>query len=224
MARVTTDSVPAALDAYIQGQLATGALTDGQRLPPERNLAEILGCTRHELRRQLGVLERQGCVTRTVGRGTYLSTRRQPNSPEAVPSSPSAILEARMAWEPRLMALVATRATAADFADFRRCLDAGGEAGDPDAYEHADLTFHRALALATHNDVVMCLHDLLEDSRRKLTWGRLRTEIYTAKNWASCQAEHASIVAALTDRNADLASSRMAAHLQSVRSQFLGDL
>ncbi|MET9085862.1 FCD domain-containing protein [Streptomyces sp. NPDC004237] len=224
MARPATNAMSTALDTYIQDQLASGGLVVGQRLPPERDLAQILGCTRHELRRQLDVLEERGSITRAVGRGTHLASTPQPQSSDLTPSSPSAIIEARMAWEPRLMALVATRATTEDFSEFRRCLDVGVEANEPESYEHADVEFHRVLALAAHNEVVMLLHGLLEDSRRKLTWGQLRTKIYTAKNWASCQAEHESIVAALTDRNADLASSRMAAHLQSVRSQFLGDL
>jgi GntR family transcriptional regulator len=55
--------------------IASGALTAGTRLPPERHLAESLGVSRMTVRQALGDLERDGLLRRVVGRagGTFVS-------------------------------------------------------------------------------------------------------------------------------------------------------
>jgi GntR family transcriptional regulator len=54
--------------------IASGKLTPGMRLPPERQLAEALGVSRMTVRQALGDLERDGLVRRVVGRagGTFV--------------------------------------------------------------------------------------------------------------------------------------------------------
>lgn len=54
--------------------IASGALTPGARLPPERHLAESLGVSRMTVRQALGDLERDGLLRRVVGRagGTFV--------------------------------------------------------------------------------------------------------------------------------------------------------
>src|SRR4051794_34419592 len=55
--------------------IASGALAPGDRLPPERHLAESLGVSRMTVRQALGDLERDGLLRRVVGRagGTFVS-------------------------------------------------------------------------------------------------------------------------------------------------------
>ena len=62
-----------AVERYLDEQVQRGALVPGSRVPTERALAELLGRSRHDVRRQLDVLESQGRVTREVGRGTFLT-------------------------------------------------------------------------------------------------------------------------------------------------------
>jgi len=67
--------------AYVQIEdrvveaVSTGDLQPGDRLPPERELAEQLGVSRMTLRQALQTLERRGLVRRTVGRngGTFVA-------------------------------------------------------------------------------------------------------------------------------------------------------
>jgi GntR family transcriptional regulator len=77
---VIPSSSPAySIPLYIQiaegliGQVETGELAPGDRLPPERELSEQLGVNRMTLRRALRVLEAQGLVVRKHGVGTYIS-------------------------------------------------------------------------------------------------------------------------------------------------------
>ena len=55
------------------GQVESGDLAPGDRLPSERELSELLGVNRMTLRRALRVLEAQGIVVRKHGVGTYIS-------------------------------------------------------------------------------------------------------------------------------------------------------
>ncbi len=58
--------------------ISEGALASGQRLPPERDLAENFGVSRSSLRQALKVLEIMGVISQRVGDGTYLSTGAVP--------------------------------------------------------------------------------------------------------------------------------------------------
>ena len=55
------------------GQIESGELAPGNRLPPERELSERLGVNRMTLRRALRVLELQGMLIRKHGIGTFIA-------------------------------------------------------------------------------------------------------------------------------------------------------
>lgn len=212
---------------YLDDQIFTGALKTGDRVPTERALAELLGSSRHDVRRQLDVLEKQGRVTREVGRGTFLTydgTVSPASAAAPVEISPLDLIDARAAWEPNLMTLVAVAATADDFVEIRRCLDHGDSAQTPDEFAEWDIAFHRALAMATHNSVVTALNDMVESGRRRLAGSALDTHPYTPQNYAVCQRDHREIAEAIFDRDAARSREAMRRHLQTVRRQLLAGL
>jgi GntR family transcriptional regulator len=57
----------------ITGMMESGKLPKGAQLPPEGELAEMLGISRSTLREALGHLETHGLVTRQQGRGTFVT-------------------------------------------------------------------------------------------------------------------------------------------------------
>jgi DNA-binding FadR family transcriptional regulator len=211
---------------YIDDQILAGALRPGSRVPTERALAELLGCSRHDVRRQLDALENQGRITREVGRGTFLTHDGAAPAAiaEQVEISPLDLIGARAAWEPNLMTLVAVAATAEDFAEIRRCLEQGDAARTPEEFVECDIAFHRALANATHNSVVAALHDMVESGRRRLAGSALDARPYSADNYAVCQGQHREIAEAIFDRDAVRSREAMRRHLQTVRGQLLAGL
>lgn len=214
---------------FLDEQVRTGALTDGAKLPTERALADLLGSTRHEVRRQLDVLENAGRVTRQVGRGTFLigtGTGRVADTGLRTPDglSPLDLIDARTAWEPNLMTLVAVAATAEDFEEIRRCLQRGDAARTAEEFMVCDIAFHRALASATHNSVVAALNEMVENGRRQLAGSVLDKRRYSTENCAVCQSQHRAIADAIFDRDAARAQAAMRAHLETVRGQLLSDL
>ncbi|HVA29814.1 MAG TPA: GntR family transcriptional regulator [Gaiellaceae bacterium] len=65
----------AQIEAALEHAIARGALTPGDRLPSERELAERYGVSRMTLRQALGALEQQGRLVRNQGRygGTFVA-------------------------------------------------------------------------------------------------------------------------------------------------------
>jgi GntR family transcriptional regulator len=63
------------IEDWLAGQIATGALAPGDRLPTEQDLAEWFGVSRMTLRHALAELARRGLVTKSVGRrgGTFVA-------------------------------------------------------------------------------------------------------------------------------------------------------
>src|ERR1700755_2106633 len=71
-------SVPRQIEDWLAGQIATGALAPGDRLPTEHDLAGWFGFSRMTLRHALAELARRGLVTKTVGRhgGTVVAAAK----------------------------------------------------------------------------------------------------------------------------------------------------
>jgi GntR family transcriptional regulator len=71
----------------IAGEIESGALKPGMRLPPERELCEQLGISRVTLRKALSKLVEDGLVNASHGRGWYVASSRSskewPNSLES---------------------------------------------------------------------------------------------------------------------------------------------
>ena len=64
----------------LRAWLATGARRPGDRLPPELELAGMLGVSRGTLRTALDRLEEAGEITRRQGSGTYVGQAVRPFS------------------------------------------------------------------------------------------------------------------------------------------------
>jgi GntR family transcriptional repressor for pyruvate dehydrogenase complex len=143
-------------------------------LPAERQLAEQLGVSRSVVREATKRLEMQGLVEVRHGIGIRRSDRlHQPlNGSLAllIPDETARLrqsLEARLAIEPEVARLAARRATAGQ----REALEAAHAALAPDlplpdAVE-ADITFHRALAKASGNEVFCLVLETLSDLGRE---------------------------------------------------------
>lgn len=87
-----------AIAEQLGAAIASGRLAVGERLPPERRLAESLGVSRMTVRQALGELERAGLVRRVVGRtgGTFVRDPAEGHVTEAIALSASLRHEGRV--------------------------------------------------------------------------------------------------------------------------------
>ncbi len=217
---------PAGLDPLLRlrGFLAEQPLALNERLPPERALGRRLGLTRSAVRKAMAVLEAEGQVWRHVGRGTFIGARPVLNLEEvqylSSITSPSQIIDARVAIEPELASLAAMRAVAADLAELRLCNRRCREARLWRVFESWDSRFHYAIAAATKNKLLMTLFETLNAVRRSGTWRTVRTGTAPPRDYSTF-AEHDAIYEAISRRDPGEAAERMRRHLTSVRARLV---
>lgn len=142
-----------------------GQLQPGDRLPPERELADRFGVSRSSVREALRILELHGLVARRPGTGTVIAG----GTPQGLIRSLTQlalhdIIELRLIVEPAVAALAAERASPADISrleDILREQEAQIQRGETGAA--ADAAFHLAIAQATHNRALVRLAEALAE-------------------------------------------------------------
>jgi DNA-binding FadR family transcriptional regulator len=145
----------------IRRQVHLGLMLPGERLPPERKLADDMSVSRVTLREALRVLETEGYVS--VRRGAHggssvadeadldrIARRRAARDPGGFLRA----LEFREAIERGAARFAATRRTPADLKRMRIGLDAMVKATTLGELRRAESTFHIALAEASHNELL----------------------------------------------------------------------
>lgn len=218
------DGIQAA-QVQLRAFLAQEDLPADSRLPPERELCEILGVSRGDLRKALAVLEKQGQIWRHVGKGTFVGSGPVKEtvaiSEIAGRTNPSDVMRARLIVEPEIAREAALHATREDIAAMRRSLAQTRAALTWRQYENFDNLLHRQIAEASGNMVLLGLFDALNAIRRTVVWGRLRPGPARPPEDHHSFVEHASIVDGIEDRDLARAASAMRLHLKSVADHLI---
>jgi len=209
----------------LRAYLAQQDLPTNARLPPERELGEMLGVPRGELRKALAILEQDGEVWRHVGKGTFLGSRPAEEistvATIAHQTNPREVMQARLAIEPQIAGEAALNATAEDIAELRLCLRGSESATTWRQYENWDNRLHRTVAEAAHNTVLLALFDTLNAVRRAVVWGRLRVDFDRPPMDHHSFCEHRSLVEAIAERDVKATTAAMRVHLVSVQNHLL---
>lgn len=213
-------------DALLE-QMRNGQFKPGERMPTERSLCAQYGMGRHTVRRVLGDLKDLSLITQTVGSGTYVSpkanaalTALTAESPAAL-TSPAELMDARIALEPTIIAMVVQRATPADLQRMQTCCDKADAATSLEEFEHWDAMLHEAIAVATHNNFISSVFRLMNHIRTRGAWGKLKQRSATPERRREYQREHRALVQALVDRDAARAEQLARAHALHVRANML---
>ncbi len=199
----------------------------GDRLPTERQLAEQFNVGRSVTRRALAELEKDGIITRHVGRGTFVripaeSAETAPGGPVKESTSPAEYIEARLRFEPELAWMVATNGTGADFARMREALDQAENAKTASEFEQLDAAFHETIALATHNTLAIRMYKMIDTVRREhALWGTLRQRDQRPEHRLIYQREHREIIDALQQRDGERAREIISQHIRNTRRRLL---
>jgi DNA-binding FadR family transcriptional regulator len=215
MAKSSDDRIDDALKDYIRAS----QLHEQDRLPPERELARTLGVSRAQLRAGLSRLESEERIWRHVGKGTFIGSKPKifsDVSAIADLTSPREILEARLIFEPELAKLAAFRATRRDFEQMAECIRNTGDTVDRDVFYTWDSRFHRLIANAAGNDLLVALYEVLAN-RHRAVWGKLRELFLSAERMRLYTDQHEKILEALRERDGNRARSTMIEHLQAIQ-------
>jgi len=89
-------------------------------------------------------------------------------------------------------------------------------------FEAWDSRLHEAFAAATHNRLLVQLFTTMNEARDHPLWGKAKRRSFTAERRAEYQLDHAELVAAIDDRDAEAAAAVMRRHLLRIRGALLG--
>ena len=195
-------------------------LQPGDKLPSERELAEMLRVSRSSIRDAIRSLELMGMVEPRQGAGTIV---REISAESLINPLANAVkrkselihelLDFRMMLEPQLASRAATRVSPDEVTEMEEILGRQEKklnSGESTVGE--DSEFHYAIALASGNSVVLkvldTLMDLLRDSRER----SLQVEGRPQKSLDG----HRRILAAIKRHDSDAAKVAMRRHIEDV--------
>ena len=206
----------------IMDLIKNNELKPGDKLPPEREMAEKLSISRNSLREAFRVLESRGLIKSKPGGGRFIREIRENghNNTENIilsleKSSILELLEAREIFEVKIAEIVAQRTTLEDIKSIEEALNKMNEEDGlkDDKKTESDTEFHLAIASASHNFVfvnIIKLHlDLLRNTREKTQQIPGRRE----ERWR----EHQAILQAIKEHDTKKAGEAMLKHLRKVR-------
>jgi DNA-binding FadR family transcriptional regulator len=219
----TIDRPPSLVEKVCQSlaTLARQSMTDDDRwLPTERDLASQLGVSRSVVREATKRLEQQGLLEIRQGLGTRTVNRlHKPLSDSLhllVPDETERLrqlIEVRLMVEPGNARLAAERATAEQIAALSNAHHHLINATSAIDSVAADMAFHRALAVASGNQIAgLLLHSLSDILQASLQLGYGRVAPKRAI------AEHAAILDGIERHDPAAAAEAMHQHLLTART------
>jgi DNA-binding FadR family transcriptional regulator len=157
-------------------------LAVGDRLPSERELAELFGVSRPTVREAVAALELAGVVEPQTGRGTVVVATPSGVAMWGVDVLPPQVLEARLAIEPQLARLAAEKRYPDDLARLEAALaDLETEFAATGGFV-SDLPIHRAIARTARNPILeRALEDALVHTQTEL-WTELRKRAFSTRS------------------------------------------
>lgn len=206
------------VSAQVRRLIAEGELQPGQRLPPERVLAERLKVNRGTLRKALTRLEIEGLITRQVGRGTFVGLPQASTAEVAQIASPMELLDARAAMEPVIAKEAALRARREHVERLGLCIARSEESDVFETFEEWDIAFHRALAEATQNPILIMIMDVMRQMRMQEDWNRLKRASFSSTRLETYRRQHREILTAVKQRDPIAAAEAMSAHIRLIRT------
>lgn len=216
---------PRAISAYLQRAIETGAYSEGDRLPPERQLAATFQAARSTVRRALDQLEKAGLVSRRLGSGTFVgasaaASRRHVDFADQV--SPLQLIEARLAVEPFTTRLAVLHATRRNLDDMEVVLAHAEESiNDKDAFSKWDGEFHLLIAHASGNPLLINVYRQINHVRLHAQWDAMKEKILTPNEIAAYNRQHRAIFNALNERDAQGAFAVITEHLEKARDDLV---
>lgn len=210
----------------IREQIRGGKLVTGDKLPPERELAQQLGTSRNAVREALRSLEHAGLIT--LQKGAHGGAFITDGDPRAVAqtiedlihlggASLADITEARLSIETVIVEIATANATENDFAALDRNIDAVEkltEARDMEAKADLNMEFHVLLAEATGNPVLVLLMKTLMDVLRAVH------RPITAEDTADVIKSRRRFMALFRARDTIAASAEIKRHLTHLHGLF----
>jgi GntR family transcriptional repressor for pyruvate dehydrogenase complex len=229
--RVKVSKISESIVLQLEDLIFEGVLTPGEKLPPERELAEELDVSRPSLREAIVVLEARGLLESRRGGGTFVRSIMNPTMVDPLitlmrerEDAKFDVFEMRRILEMAATGYAAKRRTDADLelieGRFKELEDAYAAAEiDPGREVKADVAFHLAMADASHNmALIHVMRSMIDLLRADISFNidRLR---HREEDYAPLKNQHREIFEAVVARNATAARDAASQHLDFVEEK-----
>lgn len=212
---------------WVDNRVLGGELAVGDHLPPERELARLLGVSRAAVREAVRTLQAQGVVRSAVGTGASAGTTITAVSAHALTRLlrlhvalanfplPD-VVEVRISLERLSARLAAQRASSDDLAAMRDALEVMAEPGiGRERFNDADTAFHVAIASAAGNLLAADMTVAIRESMRLPILDRFRHVHAWEDVVDQLRRDHEAIYSAITEGRATEAEEVVETHIRS---------
>jgi len=203
---------------HIKALLRSNKLKAGDKLPNEMQLAQLFGVSRPTVREAVKSLVSQNIIEIVRGKGTFVSQNpgvsSDPFGLGFVPDRnlPLALIEARRIIEPEVARLAAKRAKGTDIQRLERLIKEMEEIMTRnETWVNVELEFHRSIARATQNAVIMRIMPVIVEAIVKT----LRYAPRTSEDHRAAFREHSNILKGIRDKDPQKAFQAMRRHLEA---------
>lgn len=208
----------------LRDYIAQGDFKPGSRLPPERDLTQLLGVSRPSLREALIALEIEGAVEIKMGSGVYVRAKTMDGKSKTVTlgESPSELMQARALIEGESVVLACMHGKKSDYRYLQECIDAmraSIASGLPPLED--DRRFHHRLAKMSGNSALLRIITALFDERHNPISAHLSKHSDNALTWEAAVSEHEAILHAVANKDVIGAQTSMRQHLSRSENRWL---
>ena len=203
----------------LRKMIHSGELSPGDRLPPERDLAKLLGVSRPTLRAGIRSLSTVGILQSKQGAGTFVVEKDDSPTLDGDPLrmlsalhgfTSDEMFEARLALEMSIAGLAAERASSEQMTLMAEEITGMyASLNEPEQYLLHDMQFHQTIASASNNRILTSLMNMiatiLYDSRSKT--------VKRAKDLKQSAEQHHNIYRAMREHDPEAARRAMHDHL-----------
>src|SRR5215475_3215947 len=208
----------------IKELLGRGELKAGSRLPPERELADMLHISRPSLRTALKALSVMGIIRAKPGAGTYIAESLPEIFAEPMHfmtlinnTSVEELFEARRIIEAGLAELAAERASVEDIQALTTEIEGMRAAiDDPETFLKHDVGFHRVMAHAANNKLMSGVMDTIA----QLLYHIRRQSITNASSLNEAIEWHHKILEAIRKHDPKRSKDMLAGHLRAAQESW----
>lgn len=216
--KIKRSTVADTIVEQIKQMILEEKLLPGERLPSERELADMLGVSRPPVREALKALATLKIVDIRVGEGTFLNNGKDKLMLDffqlknlQMKFAVSELIEARLFLEMEIVDLAAQRRDEQDLERIEESFNNTLSYEDnPEAFLNADFEFHLAIAEAAKNAY---LSEML-DTTRDLLLEYNKTVIARPNQMVKATDSHRNIFMAIKEKNAKKAKQEMKGHIE----------
>ena len=213
---------------YIKDEIRVGNLKRGESLPPERELAELLGVSRNSVREAVRTMSLRGFVSSVQGAGNFVTCDLEKNFSESLrimlqlgETNFLQISQMRRGLESETARLACARILPGQLARLEYLVDCMQREQNPDKASHYDQEFHSLLCEAAGNRLIKAMFGAMLSTVNEFIATMYAHIVTDEAEGRALHDAHCMIVAALRAHDEDAAVQAIYQHFEVVNRSII---